>query len=240
MALQKEARSISVYVSAGFATAPDFLDEFAWQVEQGLKASGWLAKVRIYFPYGDWRRKGGFQLREIASDMWRGAFKRRAAYGGKHLAAYVQRHAPAHEPLLLIGHSGGGVAAVHAANQLEQAGWPILGVVQIGSPKCAVAPPLRERTLYVFTTAESGRKLTAIDPVTRLGTWGGWTSSYYTGIWWDPLKYAPLTRTKLSLIGGHPDYFRNHAPYIQQGQTNLQLTMSSIWTWLQRLYPNQF
>jgi len=227
------ANRIAIYISAGFATAPSFLDILAVELALRLQQAGWSPRIAVHYPYGDWSRKRVAQLREIGSDLWRSARQGISFFGGKSLYNIISQDALADEPLLLIGHSGGAVASVQAAEQLRKEGRMIVGVVQIGSPKCFIPDALKERVLYIRAVNQSGKP----DPVPLVGTWGGWVKTR-PGFWrWDKLKNAPIHRTTLSLLGGHADYFRNHEPYVMNGSSNLQTIMNVIWPWLQSIYP---
>ncbi|WP_312029592.1 hypothetical protein [Paenibacillus sedimenti] len=227
------ANRIAIYISAGFATAPSFLDDLAAELVQRFKQAGWSPRIAVHFPYGDWSRKRVHQLHEIGSDLWRSARQGSSVYGGKSLYDFIAQGSLTEEPLLLIGHSGGAVASVQAAEQLRRERRTIVGVVQIGSPKCFIPDALKERVLYIKAVNQAGKP----DPVPILGTWGGWVKGQ-KGFWrWDRLKNAPVHRTTLSILGGHADYFRDHEPYITNGSSNLQTITNTIWSWLQSIYP---
>jgi hypothetical protein len=133
-------------------------------------------------------------------------------------------------PLWLVGHSGGGVAAVHAAEALLAAGAAEgCRLVQIGSPRCAVPEPLQARTAYVYAARAGSRR--PADPICRLGSWGGWERAARFALRWNRRRYAPATIASLPLVGGHADYFRDHGMFRQAdgGATNLQLTVDAMW-----------
>ncbi|TXK70270.1 alpha/beta hydrolase [Paenibacillus sp. N3.4] len=184
----------------------------------------------IHYPYGDWTRPRLDQLREIGSDLWNNAHRKSSRYGGKRLTASIEQVLKPGQKLLLIGHSAGAVASIQAADTLLKAGRTIIGVVQIGSPKCAVPSSLSHRVLYLNGV---NTMLKPVDPIPRIGTWGGWSAARFGLKRWNHLKQAPFERKPLPLIGGHADYFRDHHPYIWNESTNLQTTLNAIWTWLQ-------
>jgi hypothetical protein len=230
MTIHSEPEEIVIYISAGFATAPNFLDVFAEAMAARYEQAGSRVRVVIHYPYGDWTIQRQRQLREITSDLWNNAHQKPSLYGGKSLTLLIKENLILGQRLLLIGHSAGGVASVQAADVLMKEGIPILGVVQIGSPKCAIPPSLKRRVLYLNGANQLDQ---SIDPIPRLGTWGGWTKTYLGIHRWNSFKHAPIHRKTLPLIGGHADYFRDHYPYIWQDATNLQTTLNTIWTWLQ-------
>lgn len=235
MTMHSTSGEIVIYITAGFATAPDFLDRFG----DALAACFWeqagvCVRVVIHFPYGDWSRNRRRQLLEITSDLWNNAHRKPSRYGGKSLTKLIREQWLPGQQLLLVGHSAGSVASIQAAGTLMEEGVPILGVIQIGSPRCAIPPTLKDRLLYLHGANPLDQKL---DPIPRLGTWGGWIRGRYGVYLWRGEKHAPVHRQKLPMVGGHADYFRDHNPYIWQEATNLQTTIQTIWTWLSDLKP---
>lgn len=230
MTVHSEPEEIVIYISAGFATAPYFLDAFAAALTTRFEQAGTRVRFVIHYPYGDWTRPKRGQLREIVSDLWNNAHQKRSHYGGKSLTALITENLVQGQQLLLVGHSAGAVASIMAADVLVKEGIPILGVIQIGSPKCAIPQSLKRRVLYLNAANQLDK---SNDLIPRLGTWGGWTQTRLGVSRWNRLKHAPMHRQTLPLIGGHADYFRDHNPYIWQEATNLQTTMNTIWTWLQ-------
>lgn len=125
-----------------------------------------------------------------------------------------------------MGHSGGGVAGIHAAELLRLEGIPVERVIQIGSPRCRIPLEWQKATSYVFAVNARGK---IADPITRLGSWGGWELSGRGVPLWNPVKYAPAHRVALPLIGGHPDYFRSREPFLdEQGVSNLEHVLRVI------------
>ncbi|WP_189019161.1 hypothetical protein [Paenibacillus marchantiophytorum] len=231
MARYSAAEEVVIMISAGFATAPYFLDAFGMALSAQFNQEGIANRVVVHYPYGDWTRHRGRQLSEIISDLWRNAHGKPSIYGGESLISYLTANLSARQQVLLIGHSAGGVASIQAAEMVIQQGYSLLGVIQIGSPKCAIPPNLRNQVLYLKAANQLNQ---AKDPVPRLGTWGGWSKTRLGLRRWNRVKHAPNHRQTLPLIGGHADYFRDHNPYIWQDTTNLQTTMKAIWTWLKR------
>ncbi|CAG7645137.1 hypothetical protein ACFQI7_25315 [Paenibacillus allorhizosphaerae] len=218
---------INIYTLAGVATAPTFMEDFSSELTVRLRLGGWdVRHTELLFPYGDWSRKLLYQLLEMRNDLYPLRRARLAPIGGK-LAADAVAGSYSGGLALLIGHSGGGVAAVQAAELLCRAGTvhsAQLRVVQIGSPKCPVPEPLRERTLYIRS---------ARDPATLIGNWGGFERGSFGQPWWNARKYAPSHHVRLPIIGKHADYFRRRSPYVnREGFSNLELTLTSIWNWL--------
>ncbi|NOV03013.1 hypothetical protein [Paenibacillus planticolens] len=236
MTVRSASEEIVIYITAGFATAPDFLDRFGAALAACFEQAGARVRVVIHFPYGDWSRQRQKQLREITSDLWNNAHGKPSRYGGKSLTRLIANHLNPDQKLLLVGHSAGAVASIQAAGALMKEGVPILGVIQIGSPKCAIPPELTNRVLYLNATNQLDQKM---DPIPRLGTWGGWMKSRLGVHRWHRMKHAPVHRITLPIIGGHADYFRDHKPYVWQDATNLQTTIEVIWTWLTQLEEHE-
>lgn len=216
---------------AGLATASRFLDEFCEQLADRLKqVTGQPVRSRSIFPYGDASRNPYRQFREIRRDTLRRRSWHRSI-GGRRAAEEIGRHSRS-DCRLLIGHSGGGIAALHAAQLLLQSDEHCrqYRIVQIGSPRCMVPSHFRDQTLYLYAADETGK---AKDPICKLGSWGGWERTRY-GIWrWNSALYAPAAILPLQLAGGHPDYFRSHLVNAS-GQTNLESVLRAIADWFIR------
>lgn len=224
-----EARA-SVYLLAGVATAPRFFEYCRNHVEQLCSACGWQADVQIIYPYGDHSRSLFAQVREVSGDVTR---RFQAFRIGGRLAAQEIRKTYDGGRLILIGHSGGGAAAYQAARILEADGQ--LGdcrIVQIGSPRVPITPEFRERVCYIHAVDELGRLK---DPITKLGSWGGWTRSGFALPRWNGAKYAPAHIEPITVVGGHADYFRHDTPFVDAQQvSNMDKTIAKAWAWLQR------
>lgn len=203
------SRNVKLFTLAGIYTAPNFLDEFRETVADSLRGSGFDVHSRSVFPYGDWSRSKVRQAAEIACDLFV------PAIGGRRALQELD----AGQPAVLIGHSGGGVAAVRAAAELMRAGDEVGAVVMIGSPRIPIPRALRDRTLFLYACSRAGD---AVDRVTRLGGWRGRPPERIAG---------------LPLIGGHPDYFRARPPFVNaEGRSNLDVTTEALLPWLiQRL-----
>jgi len=197
-------RRLHAFVLAGVFTAPTFLDEFRTGVVRLLETEGWDAQADAVFPYGDWGRSRLRQAAEIALDCCRPTLGGRRA-----LACFAERRTDGREPIALIGHSGGAVAAVHAAERLRADGANVAAVVMIGSPKTPIPSGLREATLFLYA---------GTDPVARLGFWRG---------------KPPGRALALATVGGHTDYFRSKPPFVNaDGRSNLAVTLAATAGWL--------
>ncbi|NBD24168.1 hypothetical protein [Paenibacillus glycinis] len=177
-----EKEQVSLYLLAGFATAPQFLESFRGSLHGILEREGFRVRTsQLLFPYGDWSRRAVPQLWEISRDMRLGAGRFGRSIGGRRVVDAIGadwRPEPGKAGrIVLIGHSGGGVAAVHAAWQLlDLLGGPPSPVVMIGSPRCRIPEELRASVLFVYAGAGVGSLSPGkpADGVSRLGTFGGW------------------------------------------------------------------
>ncbi|MDF2938422.1 MAG: hypothetical protein K0Q90_3795, partial [Paenibacillaceae bacterium] len=202
-----ETDTMYMYALAGIGTAPGFMEEFHDELARRLAAdTGLTVAGGLLYPYGEWSRSVRKQIWEVWRDI-------RLPAGGwersRGVAAVHRELAPAARgsgPVVLVGHSGGGTAAVHAAAMLLAAApeRPV-AVVQIGSPRSPVPPALQEATVYCFACGPDGR---GRDPVCRLGSWRaarGGGGRLGLGRLLLPGQLVPLP-----IAGWHPDYFRGH------------------------------
>jgi len=235
---------VNLYLLAGVKTAPLFMERFRLALHRQLTEAGHSVHSRLLYPYGDWSRSALVQVREIAHDMRLGYSRMAKSIGGARARKEIdseRRESAAgssREPLLLVGHSGGGTAAVHAAVGLKEEWKGPICIVLIGSPKSRIPPELAADTFYLYAegTLRGRRRL---DPITRLGTFGGWGLAEMPA-WprWDRSRHGPGQVDSVPIIGGHADYFRESEAYVNEaGLTNLQLTMGKVWAWLQTRLP---
>ncbi|MFC5701661.1 alpha/beta fold hydrolase [Cohnella faecalis] len=235
-------REIRLYMLAGVATASHFLDGFRLTIHRLIEESGLDVRSKLLFPYGDWGRSLVPQLREVGRDI-RGREGRyfRSIGANRALAAIdadrIDSEASVHVTNILVGHSAGGIAAVQAAQLLlERDGGTPCPVAMIGSPKCRIPAGLRESVLYVYASPPvmDGRAyVKPTDPVCRIGSFGGWTTDGRRLPAWRMDRHAPASFRGVSIAGGHPDYFRDRPPYLNEmGMTNLEITTDAVWPWL--------
>jgi hypothetical protein len=236
--------NVHLYLMAGVATAPRFMESLRVSLHDKLtRPSGRIVYSELLFPYGDWSRRLIPQLWEIRHDMRLRLLRIRSSVGGKRtvksILARRDGDGEVNPSILLIGHSGGGIAAVHAAQLLIEQGYgsPI-SVILIGSPRCRIPDGLRDSVLSISAT---GKSLDAAMPsksrdlVARLGTFGGWSKPSRRLPTWKADKYAPDSIHAVPIIGGHADYFRGSIPFVNSlGQSNLDLILETIESWLIR------
>lgn len=185
-----------------------------------------VAGSSLLFPYGDWSCPLIPQIRQVRRDMIlrSGSFER--SIGGRSILDEIGRMEEA-DVVLFIGHSGGGVASVHAASLLDER-LPAIQtrIVQIGCPRFAIPPVMRDRVRYIYASRANG---SGKDPITRIGSWGGWEKGGIGIPRWNPLKFAPEERIPVPIIGGHADYFRDHDRFRSDtGSTNLDLVLERM------------
>jgi pimeloyl-ACP methyl ester carboxylesterase len=229
---RKREYGIDLYLMAGLATTPHFMEKLR------VALHGWLEQwwrpvhSELLFPYGDRSRRAFPQLWEIRSDMRRGFRRLYKSVGGNRAIEALEirrvRLDRDRKTTLFIGHSGGGVAAVHAAQLLsERQGDSDCLIVMIGSPRCRIPEGLRQSVLSISAAGK--------DFVPRLGSFGGWKAGMLRIPSWHSDKHAPGEMRSVPIIGGHADYFRDNAPYVNpMGQSNLDITLEAIESWLIR------
>jgi len=195
----------------------------------------------LLFPYGDWSRKAIPQLWEIRADMRLGVGRIPKSIGGSRVLAAIDSSgngdgsSPARgRTTLLVGHSGGGVAAVHAADMLLRSGARSSCLaVTIGSPRCRIPERLKPFVLSI-RAARGAADRRSPDIVPRLGSYGGWIAGSRLRLpAWHKGKHEPGATVGVPIIGGHADYFRDRAPYVNEhGKSNLDLVVGAIVQWL--------
>lgn len=220
---------VAMYVLAGLKTSPDFMEQFRIHMAKRLELEGWMVYSELLFPYGNWHRPLLPQLQEIRKDMMLSRKKHPHSIGGRYAASAINA-SYTDGAILIIGHSAGGMAGIHAASILMETGFTAPSIVQIGSPKCRIPQALQASTLFIRAIDDRGRSK---DAITRIGSWTGWER----GRGGMPLRasrlYAPGTCRDIVMIGGHPDYFRASPAYVNiEGVSNLEMTTDVIWRWL--------
>lgn len=222
---------LKVYLLAGVATSINYFEGSLHVWEQQFAAAGWPVQLQTIYPYGDSSRKLWKQVREVYGDLSNRAGAGRA--GGKYAFGRITSEFNG-GPILLVGHSGGGAAAYQAARMLQAARIAdSFRVVQIGSPKAPILPEHRAQVSYFHAVDDNGK---AKDPISRLGSWGGWKLGRAGVPVWDRMKYAPGFVGTIPVVGGHADYFRDSESFVRPAsqETNLRQTLSSVICWLQQ------
>lgn len=213
-----------IYLLAGVGSTPGIFSDCKRELEQRFGQSGRQPVIRELFPYGDHTQKLYRQLLEVRGDLSR--LRGAGQFGGRAAAQQVMRLSVG-RPVLFIGHSGGGVAAYRAAAMLHREDViPDFRVIQVGSPRVTIQPDYRDKVSYYIAVDEKGK---VKDPITRLGSWGGWSRNRL-GLWsWNKLKYAPGHIGTITVLGGHPHYFRNREPFVHpELGSNLVRTLNTI------------
>lgn len=236
----KNNTRLDLYLIAGVNTAPHFMEEFRQTLHREMEEAGAEVRSKLLFPYGDWSRRTAAQLLEIRRDMRLPPERLNRSIGGRQVLEAMwpargedgRRSRP-----ILIGHSGGGVAAVHASALLpELEGGVPCPVVMIGSPKCRIPDAMRGSVLYLRAAGRGRRRgtMATADPVARIGSFGGWSPAGRFG-WpkWRRDKHAPTAIRSVPILGGHADYFRNRHPYLDEaGKSNLERISETVREWL--------
>lgn len=220
------SQSLKIFLLAGVKTTPSAFHALEQALVHHLHQKGITPDIELLFPYGEAERSLMRQLYEVRADLSRRA--KLAGYGGRKVWERISSYGTVPK-LLFIGHSGGGVAAYQIARKLHEDQLPINAkVVQIGSPKTKIIPQLKERVGYIHSIDNNGK---VKDPISRLGSWGGWSS--FTPKrplpHWDSQKYAPGFIEGIHTIGGHADYFRKSEQFSDEHRAcNLDKTMTSL------------
>jgi len=213
------------------------MDPFREELSLRLRERGYEVQSASLYPYGDWSRKVTPQLLEIARDITDMRERLFSSAGALAVRDPVIRAAESGCTVLLTGHSGGGVTAVQLAAQLVAAGYAPPLVVQIGSPRCPIPAHLKSRTLFMSAVRADGRRS---DAVARLGRWSGWARGRGGIPLWKRDAYAPGAIESVALIGGHPDYFRTHASYVDhEGKSNMDRTLHPLLRWFDSRLPSR-
>jgi hypothetical protein len=205
--------NVDIFALAGIWTSPNFMKDLCIELIRRYENDGWSARGELLFPYGDLYFGRIRQLREITFDMLPLTLRLGKYLGGRKAADEISKLYRGGK-MVIVGHSGGGVAGVHAAKLLlsEVEGLLPPTVVQIGSPKCSIPPVLRENVIYVAAVDQYGKWK---DPITRLGGWGRLGQA----ISMRSIQTSPAIR-EIPIVGGHADYFRNN---------NIDVTIDSFW-----------
>lgn len=227
MAMVKGSK-LHVYLLAGVKTSKCNFNTCQKKLDEQLRSDGLEPIIHVLFPYGDASRNLLRQVLEVKSDLSNRMTAGRI--GGRHVLDQIKRTFRG-QRMLMIGHSGGGVAAYQAAKMVIEHGiMNDFRIVQIGSPRMPIDPQLQDRVSY-FHSIDGRGKLN--DPISRIGSWGGWCRAGRTVPRWNRLKYAPGYVEGIPTVGGHADYFRDTDPYFDTDAVcNLDKTISRVHAWL--------
>ena len=224
-----EAGNTVVCAVAGVYTSQTFMEDICRTFVQMLERKTRLHVVRsgLLFPYGHQDSGLVRQLRLVGRDMLvqKGPYEK--SIGGRVLIDLIG-NLDGVDYLMLIGHSGGGVASVHAAAMLQKRRPELTSyILQVGCPRFITAPELKERVLYLYAVNEDSGS--PKDPICRIGSWGGWEKGPHGVPRWNPEKYAPIDRIPVPIIGNHADYFRSREPFRNQsGLSNLEIVAETL------------
>ena len=227
---------LHIYLLAGVQTKDSAFITLTRRINQLLEQKGKEASITLLYPYGDYNRKLWKQVLDICIDF--NFISKGAGIGGRRVKSTLTQALPqcgeSSCKYLLIGHSGGGVAAYRLARYLhykQHISLEHIRVVPIGSPKIRVASQFQSLIAYIQAVDEQGKLK---DPITRIGHWGGLHLKRKENTKrWHANKYAPLAVHGIPLIGGHADYFRINAPFIDlELKSNLDYTFKVIESWL--------
>lgn len=221
---------IRIYLLAGVATTKGYFDECRNQLDRMFRADGREPIIHILHPYGDVSRNLYRQIVEVGTDLTNRLSIGRI--GGRAAFQQVKETMKSEEePILFIGHSGGGAAAYQAGKMLHQQRLNRnFRIVQVGSPRIPIHPELRDKVCFLHSVDKEGK---LSDPISRIGTWGGWSAQGASVPRWNRFKYSPSIVEGIPLIGGHAHYFCHQTPYVDQDSVcNLDKTINRVRNWL--------
>lgn len=219
---------LHVYLLAGVKTTTSAFNGCKARLEEQLGSEGIDPLIHVLFPYGDASRNVIKQVLEVKTDLSNRMSAGRI--GGRLVWQQIKDNVKG-QRALFIGHSGGGAAAYQAARMLaEEGALQDYRVVQVGSPRTPIHPDMRDKVSY-FHSVDCFGKLN--DPISRIGSWGGWSRTGGVMPRWNRYKYAPGYVEGIPTVGGHADYFRNTEPYMDTNSVcNLDKTISRVRGWL--------
>lgn len=236
---------VRLYLLAGVGTAPTFMQVLQDELRRRLQDTGFRAEGGLLFPYDDWGRRMIPQIREVWHDIRLPLHRLGRSIGGRAAVDRILRDMEEDEgastvPIILVGHSGGGTAGLHAAHLLRQRlpQASVRAIVMIGSPRSPVPPELAADTAYCYAARMDGRRK---DPVCLAGSWRAWPAKEEAGGThrsWRKSAFSPGSQYPLPLLGGHPDYFRTHLKDTA-GRTNLEITLDAVWGFIEERLKEQ-
>jgi pimeloyl-ACP methyl ester carboxylesterase len=171
--------------------------------------------IRDLYPYGTLdgipqHRLRNFlvsQIVKVNRDLFA---NHRANEGGRFVYREILRNLESDRSgIVLIGHSGGGIAAYKAARLLEDDGISVEKVIMVGSPVPVVARNWEERVRFLRKAGRFG------DWITLLG---------------KP-RLRTLPDEEVRIVGGHTHYFCP-VKVDADGISNLTKVMDRIWNWV--------
>ena len=236
----------TVILSAGMLTSTGFLEPLEQELVNRYSALGKKAHVSIQYPYRSADNLnilkqiglGYLQLALISTDMeivqtllpgvplppinqlygasklYGIALSEIDKYGGK---------------LILLGHSGGGVASHEAGKMLllcASKKYSPSAIVQIGSPKTNMSM-LANKVFFLraYVPMSNGYE-SVLDPIPSIGTWGSGLPAQV-----QVVKLNPITKP----LEVHMEYFNNNEWDRTDGSktTNLKETANKFWSFVQ-------
>ncbi len=230
MTATRESDQLHIYLLAGVKTSSSIFVECIRRLEEKFCRDGKSAEISTVFPYGDMSRNLLRQVFEVKSDLSNRSKAKRI--GGKLAYSQIKQKLPEQcNRVLLIGHSGGGAAAYQAACLLDKEKHDMdIRIVQIGSPRMPILPQMKRKVSYFHAIDQTGK---AIDPICRIGSWGGWGSETGVRPLWNASKYSPGHVEGIATMGGHADYFRHEPPFFDSNNIcNLEKMMDRVYDWL--------
>lgn len=216
--MQMNGKSIYFLSGIGMLQVGDYFAGAKQDIVNRYKAVG-IDPVHVcdFYPYGymdgvpkrESLRFLARQALKVSRDMYR---RYRRNPGGLHAFRQIRADYDAHGTgaIVLIGHSGGGVAAYKTAKLLADRGYPVERVFLVGAPVQGIASDWQS-------------KVHCLEKAGRFGDWVTW--------WGKPCIGSPRQRATVDIVGGHTHYFSMDA-VDSEGVSNMAKVMDKIWGWL--------
>lgn len=219
-ASKTDGASLSVYFAAGISIAreKDVFRDAMQDIERRCHCAG-INRVRIhtFYPYGctdnvQIPRRKRFVIGQAASVFTDMLKKPAKTIGGRSLYSDIRTDydAAGGGKIVLIGHSGGGVASYKAGLLLEEAGYPVTEIIMVGSPELPIRKCFRDRVYALENSDRWG------DLVCRCGF---------------NLFKPPRDKVRLPIVSGHPFYFCNQTKD-ENNVSNMSKVLDTIWDWM--------
>ncbi|WNQ12143.1 hypothetical protein MJA45_03585 [Paenibacillus aurantius] len=219
-AVRTAEKAVSVYFLSGIGTweSGRMFAGAMRDIMERYRSEGYaFVHVRDLYPYGSmdgvhskrFYRHLAKQALKVSRDMY---VRYERNIGGR--LAYEKIKADYDQygsgDIILIGHSGGGIAAYNTAQLLSDDGYRVARVILVGAPEQWIHKDWHNR---VHALRKAG----------RIGDWVTWLGK--------PCFGAPKVSDEVNIVGGHTDYFR-WDKVDDNGVSNLQKVMDRIWQWL--------
>ena len=172
-----------------------------------LTSEGHTVSFNVLYPYGT---EDSNMLKQLASVRF--AMSSNQAKGNEVAQTIINTYNDENY-VILIGHSGGGVAAYKAMEVLTDKNFYVSQTIMVGSPRMQIRQDIADRVGYVKAKDDIVSNF-----VGNWGTFGPWGSK-------KPGKYYVINDLNVEdNYGGHMDYFKPNE--------NISKLMNAIYPWI--------